>query len=92
VEHLFALIVLRLRSEELGIESIVEREREIVLRPVDTRRIDRGRLEHEFGSAVRFTANSIRIRLVDLRRPWQQALDIVLDTIDRSLPRLEKTA
>jgi transcription-repair coupling factor (superfamily II helicase) len=92
VEHLFALIVLRLRSEELGIESIVEREREIVLRPVDTRRIDRGRLEREFGSAVRFTANSIRIRLVDLRRPWQQALDIVLDTIDRSLPRLEKTA
>jgi len=92
VEHLFALIVLRLRSEELGLESIVEREREIVLRPVDTRRLDRGRLERELGTAVRFTPNSIRIRLVDLRRPWQQALDMVLDTIDRSLPRLEKTA
>jgi transcription-repair coupling factor (superfamily II helicase) len=87
VEHLFALIRLRLRCELLGIESVVEREREIVLRPVDTRAIDRGRLERELGSAIRFTPNLVRIRVVDLRRPWEQALDMALDTIEAGIAR-----
>jgi hypothetical protein len=71
----------------LGIESVVEREREIVLRPVDTRAIDRGRLERELGSAIRFTPNLVRIRVVDLRRPWEQALDMALDTIEAGIAR-----
>ncbi|MEZ4497369.1 MAG: TRCF domain-containing protein, partial [Thermomicrobiales bacterium] len=92
VEHLFALIQVRLRCEALGIESVVEREREIVLRPVDTRSIDRGRLERELGSAIRFTPNLVRIRVVDLRRPWQQALDMVLDTIEAAIARQNRSA
>jgi transcription-repair coupling factor (superfamily II helicase) len=92
VEHLFALIQVRLRCEFLGIESVVEREREIVLRPVDTRSIDRGRLERELGSAIRFTPNLVRIRVVDLRRPWQQALEMVLDTIEAGMLRAKRSA
>ena len=92
VEHLFALIQVRLRCEALGIESVVEREREIVLRPVDTRSIDRGRLERELGSAIRFTPNLVRIRVVDLRRPWQQALEMVLDTIEAGMLRAKRSA
>jgi transcription-repair coupling factor (superfamily II helicase) len=82
----------RLRCEFLGIESVVEREREIVLRPVDTRSIDRGRLERELGSAIRFTPNLVRIRVVDLRRPWQQALEMVLDTIEAGMLRAKRSA
>jgi transcription-repair coupling factor (superfamily II helicase) len=92
VEHLFALIQVRLRCETLGIESVVEREREIVLRPVETRLLDRGRLERELGSAIRFTPNLVRIRVVDLRRPWQQALDLVLDAIESAAARGDRTA
>ena len=36
VEHLLALIALRIRAQALGIESMIEREREIVIRPVPT--------------------------------------------------------
>lgn len=84
VERLLALIALRLRCEELGIESIVERERELILRPIATRRLDRARLERELGSAIKFSTNTVRLRLVDLQRPWQQALDLLLDAIERS--------
>ena len=62
----------------MGIESIVEREREIVLRPVATAGLE-PRLRRALGRALRLTPNSIRVRLPDLDVPWQQALDAVLD-------------
>src|SRR5699024_6431747 len=34
VEHLLALIRLRIRANALGIDSVVEREREIIIRPI----------------------------------------------------------
>ena len=80
VEHLFALISLRLRCAELGIESVVEREREIVLRPVVTSGLE-PRLRRKLGRALRLTPNSIRVRLPDLEIPWQEALDAVLDSV-----------
>ncbi len=92
VERLLALIQLRLRCEMLGIESIVEREREIVLRPVVTKLLDARRFDREFGSSVRLTPNSVRIRLVDLKRPWQDALNLILDAIERVQPLLEQSA
>jgi transcription-repair coupling factor (superfamily II helicase) len=82
VEHLLALIALRLRSAEVGIESIVEREREIVVRPVDTNTIDRRRLTSKLGQAVRFTPSSIRLRLSELEIPWQEAVDAIIDVVD----------
>ncbi|MGN6031923.1 MAG: hypothetical protein ACTHQE_09690, partial [Thermomicrobiales bacterium] len=70
-------------SEALGIDSVVEREREIVVRPVLTANLDKRRLVRELGQAVRITANSVRIRLLDLSMPWQDALDLVLTEVER---------
>jgi transcription-repair coupling factor (superfamily II helicase) len=86
VEHLLALIAVRLRCEALGIESVVEREREMVIRPVRTAGLDGKALTRKLGPAVRLTPNSIRVRLVDLRIPWQEALDVILDAVAASMP------
>jgi len=83
VEHLFALISLRLRAAALGIESVVEREREIVVRPVATAGLEQ-RLRRRLGRAVKITPNSIRLRLPDLTIPWQEAVDVVLDAVEGS--------
>lgn len=85
VEHLLALIAVRIRCVELGIESVVEREREIVIRPVETRRVETARLSRHLGKAIRFTPHSIRLRLPELVVPWQQALDQVLDAVEVAL-------
>lgn len=93
VERLFALIGLRIRAQELGIESLVEREREIVIRPVNTAGLER-RLISRLGRAVKLTAHSIRIRLQDLTVPWQEAVDLVLDAVasTQPTPRPEREA
>jgi transcription-repair coupling factor (superfamily II helicase) len=83
VEHLLALIRLRIRANALGIDSVVEREREIIVRPVTTRDLSRERLERAAGDALRVTPNSLRIRLLELKVPWQQALERVLDEVER---------
>ncbi|MCC6312425.1 MAG: transcription-repair coupling factor [Thermomicrobiales bacterium] len=80
VEHLLALISLRQRAEALGIESVVEREREIVIRPVATAGLER-RLQSALGRAIKVTPHSIRLRLPDLAVPWQQAVDTVLEAL-----------
>ncbi len=85
VERLLALIALRLRCADLGIESIVEREREIVIRPVDTGKLDARRLNSRFGSAIRLTPRSVRLRLPDLDIPWQEALSGLLSDIEQAV-------
>lgn len=82
VEHLLALIQLRIRSERLGIASIVERERELVIRPVETGRLNTRKLIGRFGHAIKITPNSIRLRLVELDESWSTALDAILDEIE----------
>lgn len=86
VEHLFALITMRIRCADLGIESMIEREREIVIRPVPTRQIDARRLASKLGPAIRFTPNSVRLRLPDLTTPWEDAITAILDAVDRAVP------
>ncbi len=83
VEHLLALIRLRIRSIALGIDSLVEREREIVVRPVITEALDKRRLTRELGDSIKITTNSLRIRLLDLKMPWQDALELVLNEVER---------
>lgn len=90
IEHLMALIRLRIRAEALGLDSVVEREREIILRPVDTSSIDAGRLERRLGDAIKITRNTIRLRLMRLGDTWQDALDLVLDALEAG--RLAATA
>jgi len=92
VEHLFALIRLRIRSASLGIDSVIEREREIVVRPVATGQLDRRPLERALGGAIRVTPNSLRIRLLDLTMPWQRALDLLLDAVEDTAPRSQSRA
>lgn len=82
VEHLLALIALRIRSERLGITSIVEREREIVIRPVETRALNNRKLIGRFGHAIKITPNSVRLRLMELEESWSSALDAILDEIE----------
>ena len=86
VEHLLALIAVRIRCSDLGIESVVEREREIVIRPVETQRLDSRRLTSKIGRALKLTPHSVRIRLPDLEIPWLEALDTVLDAIEVARP------
>jgi transcription-repair coupling factor (superfamily II helicase) len=87
VEHLLALIALRLRCTGLGIESMVEREREIVIRPVATGRLETRRLTQLLGRALKITPNSVRLRLPDLKLPWLDAVDAVLDAIEVAVAR-----
>lgn len=82
VEHVFALIALRIRCAALGIESMVEREREIVIRPVVTGRMHLRPLQHRLGLALKITPNSLRLRLPDLTIPWLEAVDTILDAIE----------
>jgi len=85
VEHLFALISLRIRAAALGIDSVVERDREIVIRPVRTSEVNRGRLEEKLGSEIRFTPNSVRLKLLELKLPWRDALDLTIAEVERTM-------
>ena len=82
VEHLLALITLRLRSEPLGIESIVEREREVVIRPVETSQINTQRLTQMLGPALKVTPHSLRLRLPYLEMEWERAVNLILDELE----------
>lgn len=86
VEHVLALIRLRIRAAALGIDSVVEREREIVIRPVVTPDLDRARLSRDLGEALKLTPNSVRVRLLGLTMPWRQALDAILLEVERTHP------
>lgn len=85
VEHLFALISLRIRAQALGIDSVVERDREIVVRPLQTSLVDTARLNRALGGAIRITPNALRLRVTDLTIPWQEALDIVMTEAERTI-------
>ena len=84
VEHLLALIRLRIRAVDLGIESIVERERVLVIRGVNTSAIDQDKIARKLGAAVKFTPNQIRILATELDIPWRTALDAVISELERS--------
>lgn len=84
VEHLLALIRLRIRAVELGIDSIVERERLLVIRGIDTKNINQHKISRVLGAAVRFTPNSVRIQATELTIPWREALDTVLSELEKS--------
>lgn len=89
IEHLLALIRLRIRATALGIDSVVEREREIVLRPIDSSALNVQRLERQLGESVKITRSTIRLRLMRLGGRWQEALDVVLDELEsRSLAQI----
>ncbi len=87
IEHLLALIRLRIRSSMLGIESVVEREREIILRPVDTTLLDADVLQRRLGDALKLTRSTVRLNLMRLEGSWQDALELVLDHLEATETR-----
>ncbi|MBA3379613.1 MAG: hypothetical protein H0T93_12085, partial [Chloroflexia bacterium] len=87
-----ALISLRIRASALGVDSVVERDREIVVRPIQTSLVDRSRLERSFGHAIRITPNSLRLRVTELTMPWQDALDIVISEAERTMDTVSLVA
>jgi transcription-repair coupling factor (superfamily II helicase) len=82
VERQLALSRLRIRAEELGIQSLVEREREIVIRPINGEALRKTRLPARLGSALRITPNSVRIRTTELETSWEDALESVISAIE----------
>ncbi|MDQ2682059.1 MAG: hypothetical protein M3Y37_00890, partial [Chloroflexota bacterium] len=84
VSHLLALIRVRIRCEALGMESVVEREREIVLRPVDTKALAATGIGKLLGTALRLTPNSVRIRTGELDIDWETALEAVIGAIEKT--------
>jgi hypothetical protein len=79
-----------MRAQALGIESLIEREREIVIRPVRTAGLER-RLVSRLGRAVKLTTQSIRVRLPDLTIPWREAVDVVLEAVESTGVTTEPT-
>ena len=64
---------------------MVERDREIVIRPIQTALVDRSRLERKLSGAIRITPNSLRLRVTELTVPWQDALDVVIAEAERTI-------
>ncbi len=82
IEHLLALIRLRIRAAALGLDSVIEREREIILRPIHAATFDAAAVERRLGDAVKITRNTIRLRLMRLGDRWRDALDAILDHLE----------
>ena len=86
VERLFDLVRLRHRATALGLTSIVERDGDIVVRPVVGARLDQTHLRRLVGEGLRVTPNQVRLTVAELRLDRWEALGVVLDAIEETLP------
>ena len=82
-ELLFDLIRLRQRASRLGLTTIVERDGDILIRPVFGGKLSQQNLRRELGNGVRVTPNQVRLRVEDLLLPRLSALNHVLDVISQ---------
>jgi transcription-repair coupling factor (superfamily II helicase) len=78
---LFDLVRLRHRARQLGLTSIVERDGNIVLRPIMGSRLDQSGLQRQLGPGVRITPNQVRLTVEEVRVDRMDALRLVLDAI-----------
>jgi len=81
VVQLFDLVRLRHRASRLGLVGIVERDGDIVIRPVIGSRLDQQQLRRKLGIGVRVTPNQVRLHVADLRVNRWEAINAVLDAI-----------
>jgi transcription-repair coupling factor (superfamily II helicase) len=81
VHRLFDLVRLRHRATRLGLTSIVERDGDIIIRPVIGANLSQQRLRNDLGSGVRVTPNQVRLRVPDLKVDRWTAVERVLDGI-----------
>ena len=86
VERLFDLVRLRQRATGLNLTSIVERDGDIVIRPIIGARLSQERLRRALGAGVRVTPNQARLTVAGLRADvdrWR-AITVVLDAIEEA--------
>ncbi|HEX5164401.1 MAG TPA: transcription-repair coupling factor, partial [Thermomicrobiales bacterium] len=81
VVRLFDLVRLRQRASRLGLVGIIERDGDIVIRPVIGSRLDQQQLRRQLGVGVRVTPNQVRLRVADLRVDRWDAIVAVLDAV-----------
>jgi transcription-repair coupling factor (superfamily II helicase) len=81
VSRLFDLVRLRHRASRLGLIGIIERDGDIVIRPVLGSRLDQQQLRRQIGIGVRVTPNQVRLHVADLRVDRWEAINAVLDAI-----------
>ncbi len=79
--QLFGLVRLRHRASRLGLVGIIERDGDIVIRPVIGSRLDQQQLRREIGAGVRVTPNQVRLHVPDLRVDRWEAINAVLDAV-----------
>jgi transcription-repair coupling factor (superfamily II helicase) len=86
VYRLFDLVRLRHRATRLGLSSIVERDGDIVIRPLVGARLSQERLRHDLGRGVRVTPNQVRLTVGDLDVDRWQAIHAILNEVERGAP------
>ncbi|MEX2315045.1 MAG: transcription-repair coupling factor, partial [Thermomicrobiales bacterium] len=80
-QRLFELVRLRHRASRLGLVGIVERDGDIVIRPVIGSRLDQQQLRRQVGPGVRVTPNQVRLHVPELRVDRWVAIHSVLDAV-----------
>jgi len=87
VQGLLDLVRWKIRARAVGVESIVQAEHEIVLRPVPTNRLNKSRLLRRYGREISFTPNTVRLNVRHLP-DWKAALDATLHEIEATAATL----
>jgi transcription-repair coupling factor (superfamily II helicase) len=81
VTRLVDLVGLRHRASAAGITAIVERDGDIIIRPVVGGALDQSRLRHQLGPGVRVTPNQLRLTVADLKVDRWVAVTTVLQAV-----------
>lgn len=80
--RLVDLVSLRHRATTAGITSIVERDGDIIIRPVAGADLEQMRLRRELGDGVRVTPNQVRLNVDSLKVDRWKAVSAILREID----------
>ena len=80
-ERLFDLVRLRQRASRLGLTTLVERDGDILIRPVFGGKLSQQQLRRELGGGIRITPNQVRVHVDELCVDRYTALNRILDII-----------
>ena len=80
-ERLFDLVRLRQRASRLGLTTLVERDGDILIRPVFGGKLSQQQLRRELGGGIRIAPNQVRVHVDELCVDRYAALNRILDII-----------
>lgn len=81
VLRLVDLVGLRHRASSAGMTAIVERDGDIILRPVLGGELDQARLRRDLGPGVRVTPNQVRLNVTNLHVDRWTAVNAILQAV-----------